>query len=91
LVDADDTAFASPPEPDWWDEIEYRRQLVGQAMEALRREFQPTTWRAFRECAVCGRNAREVAAELGLSINAVYLARSRVLRRLREELEGLLD
>jgi RNA polymerase sigma-70 factor (ECF subfamily) len=40
---------------------------------------------------VSGRPPLEVAAELGLSVNAVYLAKSRVLQRLRTELEGLLD
>ncbi len=40
---------------------------------------------------VHGRPAAEVAAELGVTINSVYLAKSRVLPRLRKELEGLLD
>jgi RNA polymerase sigma-70 factor (ECF subfamily) len=38
-----------------------------------------------------GKSGAEAAAELGLSVDAVYVARSRVLRRLRQELEGLLD
>ena len=38
-----------------------------------------------------GRPVEEVAAELGLTPNAVYVARSRVLKRLRRELAGLLD
>jgi RNA polymerase sigma-70 factor (ECF subfamily) len=78
-------------DPDWLDPSEYRQQLVAGAMDLLESEFQPTTWRAFLECAVAGRRARDVATELGLSINAVYLARSRVLRRLRQELAGLLE
>jgi RNA polymerase sigma-70 factor (ECF subfamily) len=78
-------------DPDWLDDAEYRQQLVTCAMDLLESEFQPTTWRAFHECAIAGRNARDVATELGLSINAVYLARSRVLRRIRQELAGLLD
>ena len=43
------------------------------------------------EFVVRDRPAADVAAELGISVNSVYLAKSRVLRRLREELAGLLD
>jgi RNA polymerase sigma-70 factor (ECF subfamily) len=54
-------------------------------------EFEPATWRAFWECVVNERPAAEVASELELTENAVYLAKGRVLRRLRNELGGLLD
>jgi RNA polymerase sigma-70 factor (ECF subfamily) len=40
---------------------------------------------------VAGRPAAEVAAELGIRIDSVYAAKSRVLRRLRQELDGLLE
>lgn len=76
--------------PDVLEEAEYRRQVVAQALALLEGEFQARTWRAFRAHGVDGRPAAEVAAELGVSVNAVYLATSRVLRRLRAELEGLL-
>jgi RNA polymerase sigma-70 factor (ECF subfamily) len=72
-------------------EDEYRRHLTTRALQVMRPEFQPTTWRAFWEVAVAGRPAAEVAAELGLSINAVRAAKFRVLWRLRQELRGLLD
>jgi RNA polymerase sigma-70 factor (ECF subfamily) len=72
-------------------EAEYRECLVRRALELLRPEFQPATWKAFWECAMAGRAAAEVAAEVGLSLDSVYAAKSRVLRRLRRELEGLLD
>jgi RNA polymerase sigma-70 factor (ECF subfamily) len=49
------------------------------------------TWQACWEFVVRDRPAAAVAAELGITVNAVYLAKSRVLRRLREELQGLLD
>jgi RNA polymerase sigma-70 factor (ECF subfamily) len=52
----------------------------------MQTEFQPATWKAYWEHAAVGRPAAEVAAELGMSVNAVYLATSRVLRRLRQEL-----
>src|SRR5207248_3916108 len=72
-------------------EAEYRRELIGRALEVMRAEFQPTTWKACWEFVACGRPAAEVAAELGISENAVYIAKCRVLRRLRQELAGLLD
>jgi RNA polymerase sigma-70 factor (ECF subfamily) len=73
------------------EEKEYRRYLARRALELMQKEFQPATWRACWESVVNDRPAAEVAGELGLTINAVYLAKSRVLRRLREELAGLLD
>jgi RNA polymerase sigma-70 factor (ECF subfamily) len=73
------------------DEGEYRRHLVSRALEIMQADFEPTTWRACWEFVVEGRPATEVARELGLTVNAVYLAKGRVLRRLRTELQGLLD
>lgn len=70
---------------------EYRQFVVSRALEIMQAEFQPTTWKACWEHVVAGRPAADVARELGLTLNAVYLAKSRVLRRLRQELEGLLD
>ena len=57
----------------------------------MQAEFQPATWRACWEFVVRDRPAAEVASDLGITVNAVYLAKSRVLRRLREQLRGLLD
>ena len=57
----------------------------------MKTDFQPATWRACWENVVEGRPAAEVARELGITVNAVYLAKSRVLRRLHQELDGLLD
>lgn len=83
--------LAAPEESGTFEEVEYRRQLVGRALELMRAEFQPTTWKACWEYVVVGRPVPEVARELGVTVNAVYLAKSRVLRRLRQELGGLLD
>ena len=63
----------------------------GVALAVMRAEFQPTTWRACWECAVNGKSAAEVAAQSGLSVGAVRAAKFRVLTRLRQELDGLLD
>ena len=65
--------------------------LLKRALELLRTDFQEPTWRAFWQTTMESRPAAEVAAELGLSANAVYLAKSRVLRRLRQEFEGQLE
>ena len=73
------------------EEAEYRCYLVSRAMRLMQSDFEPATWRACWEHVVNDRPAAEVAAELGLSVNAVHLAKSRVLRRLRQELAGLLD
>ena len=74
-----------------FEEAEYRRHLVKQALELMQAEFQPVTWKACWEYMIADRPAGEVARELGISVNAVYLAKSRVLGRLRQELAGLLD
>jgi RNA polymerase sigma-70 factor (ECF subfamily) len=74
-----------------FDEAEYRQQLVRRAMEVMQAEFEPTTWKACWDFVVSGRPAAAVAAELGVSVAVVYGAKSRVLRRLRQELDGLID
>ena len=86
-------AIADPdPSPsDLFEEQEYRAYLVARAMELLRGSLQRTTFRACWEYVVRGRPAAEIAEELGISTNAVYIAKYRVLRRLRQELDGLLD
>jgi RNA polymerase sigma-70 factor (ECF subfamily) len=73
------------------EEEEYRGYLVRRALALMQAEFEPATWKACWEFVVCDRPAAEVAAELGISVNAVYLSKSRILRRLRAELRGLLD
>lgn len=68
-----------------------RRGVLRRSLDCVRAEFEATTWAAFWRTTVDGALPNDVAAELGVSLNAVYKAKSRVLRRLREELEGLLD
>ena len=74
-----------------FDELEYRSCLRQRALEICQREFQPVTWQAFWRTVIEGDTPSEVATELGITANAVYLARGRVLKRLREDLEGFLD
>jgi RNA polymerase sigma-70 factor (ECF subfamily) len=71
-----------PEAEDSW--AEYQRGVV-----AIRGQFEERTWEAFWRMTVDGRTATEVAAELGMTPGAVYVAKSRVLRRLREAFAGL--
>jgi RNA polymerase sigma factor (sigma-70 family) len=77
------------PDAEW--EREYQRRVTARAMERVRGEFQETTWRAFWETAVEGRPAAEVGAGLKMTPGAVYVAKSRVLARLRDEVKTLMD
>jgi RNA polymerase sigma-70 factor (ECF subfamily) len=83
---------ADPDDPirDFWDN-EYRERLTARALQLMRDEFQETTWRAFWAVVVQSRSGEDVAAELGITVGAVYAAKSRVLRRLRSELAGLTE
>lgn len=72
------------------DNQETETILTHRCVDLIRGEFEPRTWSAFEAVTVQGRSAADVAADLGLSVGAVYVAKSRVLKRLREELEGLL-
>jgi RNA polymerase sigma-70 factor (ECF subfamily) len=73
-----------------WD-LQYERRLAALAMETVKREFQPATWRAFLLTAVDGKSAKEAGEAVGLSPGAVYVAKSRVMARLREEVRRLQD
>ncbi len=70
-------------------EAEYRRRLFRWAADEVKDEFAPKTWNAFWQTAVEGRSPGDVAAELGLSVGAVYIARSRALARLRHRIGQL--
>lgn len=72
-------------------ETEYRQNLVNQAFAIMQADFAPRTWQACWELVAHGKTAPQVAAELGITIGAVYAAKVRVLARLREELKDLLD
>jgi RNA polymerase sigma-70 factor (ECF subfamily) len=60
-------------------------------MELIAPLFEPATLAAFRRIAVDGIAPAQAAAELGLSLNAVLVAKSRVLSQLRQEAKGLID
>jgi RNA polymerase sigma-70 factor (ECF subfamily) len=73
-----------------WDQ-EHDRHVLGQLMKLIEPEFSPAWWQAFRRHVVEGAPASEVAKELDVSVNVVLLAKSRILRRLRQEAAGFVD
>jgi RNA polymerase sigma-70 factor (ECF subfamily) len=73
-----------------WEE-EYQRRLWDWAAAKVRGEVQESTWQAFWQTAVEGKRAEDVAGALDLSVGAVYIARSRVIARLRKWVEERED
>ena len=81
---------APAPEDDaerW--EREYQRHLFALAADAVKHAFAPATWQAFWLLAVEGKSAEETAATVNLSVGAVYVAKSRVLAKLKKQIEIL--
>jgi RNA polymerase sigma-70 factor (ECF subfamily) len=78
------------PTPDEREETEVGR-LYRRAVEQVRAEFQDRTWQAFWMTAVEGRDPASVAESLGVTTAAVRQAKSRVLRRLKQEMGELLS
>ena len=73
-----------------WDR-EYEVHMTRQLMRMLRPQFSEQTWQAFELLALRGNTAAEVASQLGLTENSVYIAKSRVLAKLRQEGRRLID
>ena len=70
---------------------QYEQRLFAFAGEQIRNEVQGNTWQAFLQTAVEGKSGKEVAAELGMSVAAVYLAKSRVMARLKDRVRELKE
>ncbi len=77
---------AGPADDEDAHEETAERLLLNRGLDLIRGEFEDRTWKAFWETTVEGRDAKEVAVDLRMSPGAVRVAKSRVLRRLREEL-----
>lgn len=73
-----------------WDR-EHDAHVLRQAMTAVRPEFRPATWEAFDRVVLHGEPVDAVARQLGMTRNAVYIAQSRVLARLRDHVRGLCE
>jgi RNA polymerase sigma-70 factor (ECF subfamily) len=73
-----------------WD-AEHDAHVARRLLMMLEPEFTATTWQAFRRTVVDKARPAQVAADLGLTVNAVLLAKFRVLRRFREEAAGLVE
>jgi len=73
-----------------WDQ-EHDQHVTQRLLEMIRPKFEEKTWRAFQRVALDGATPDEAAAELGVTVNAVFIAKSRVLARLRQEGQGLID
>jgi RNA polymerase sigma-70 factor (ECF subfamily) len=71
-----------------WNDA-YQRNLFHWAAERIKPEFRETTWRAFWMTAVEGQDIDAVAAELQMTRGAIYIARSRIVARLRLEIEAV--
>lgn len=71
-------------------ERDYQRRVTALAMDRLKPEFQEKTWDAFWQTAVLGKPPAEVARALSMSPGAVYVAKSRVLARLKDEVQSII-
>jgi RNA polymerase sigma-70 factor (ECF subfamily) len=73
-----------------WEQ-EYERRLFIWAADQVREDFQDSTWKAFWQTAVDGKSGKEVAATLGMTVAAVYLAKGRVMARLKEQIQEIQE
>lgn len=80
LSDAPVLPLEEPTDPAQWD------GLVRRAVAQVQAEFEPRSWQAFWRSAVEGIATAVVAAELGVTAASVRQSRSRILRRLRQQL-----
>lgn len=74
----------------YWDK-EHDDFVLAQLLERVRNEFRPKTFEAFKRLAIGNQDVDEVAAELGITANAAFVARSRVLKRLKSLAAGMIE
>ena len=70
---------------------QHDRHVMRQLMSLVEPNFEAKTWEAFRGVAIQGARPEDVAEKLNISVNSVFIAKSRVLSRLRQEAEGLVE
>jgi RNA polymerase sigma-70 factor (ECF subfamily) len=84
---ADHRAIAEAEPQEEPKDVDQVQGVLGRALQRVRARATENTWQAFWQVTVEGRKPGDVAADLGLSVNAVYVACSRILSRLRQEME----
>jgi RNA polymerase sigma-70 factor (ECF subfamily) len=89
-VRLEETVAPEPDEEALWEQ-EYERHLFARAVEQVRGAFQESTWQAFWQTALEGKKAKDVAEALGMSVAAVYMAKSRMLAQLKQRIGQLRD
>ena len=72
------------------DALDDKREVLRTALDRVRRRVEPHTWEVFRRTAIDGDAAATVAAAAGMTLLAVYKAKSRTLDLLRAEVQALL-
>jgi RNA polymerase sigma factor (sigma-70 family) len=82
-LDAIDSTPSVNEQDEW--ERDYQRQILAWAIEQVRPEFAPRIWKAFEATAIDEREPSDVATEIGMTKNAVALAKFRVMKRLKEK------
>ena len=88
LAQLNDVAQPNDSSEEW--DADYQRQLFQYATGIIKQDFTEATWQAFWKTAVDGQSGQEVANQLSLTIAAVYLAKGRVMSRLKEQIRVLV-
>jgi len=83
--------WAQPIDSDAVSADEETRILYCRALELIQRDFEAQSWQAFWRTVIEGQKPKDVATDLCITANAVYLAKARVLARLREEFAGVIE
>ena len=73
-----------------WDR-EHDRHVTRELLRLIQSDFAPNTWQAFRRVVLESAKPDVVAAELGITVNAVFIAKSRILNRLRQVGRGFIE
>lgn len=72
-----------------WFDLQWQRETLRWVAQKVRGEFESTTWTAFWDTAIEQLSAQEVAERIGMSVGAVYIARSRVMQRIKQRIAEL--
>lgn len=80
---------ANSSDPEWTSA--FHQHLLNAALDRIKPEFEPNTWQAFSKIWLHGQAVASVSSELEMSATAVYIAKSRILKRLRDEVLALAE